>query len=148
MPPPYSPSPCAPRVTAQPVAAPPYPAPRLRHCTSPSWPMPRLVLHSFALVCKEHPTASKLDYKGTSPSFARGNTTPPSRHCRPSVLTVNSTSGRFSTQTRAAPASLVHRQSSHASLLATPSCRLSGAELPTAAAAGLHHTRPPVASPP
>jgi hypothetical protein len=82
---------------------------------------------------RKHPTASKLDYKSASPSFARGNTAPPSRHSRPSVLTVNSTSGRLSPQTRAAPASLVHRQSSHTRLLATLSCRLVGAKFPAAA---------------
>jgi hypothetical protein len=59
----------------------------------------------LTLVCKEHPNASKLDYKSASPYFTRGNTAPPSLHCRPSVLMMNSTSGHFSPQARAASTS-------------------------------------------
>jgi hypothetical protein len=39
---------------------------------------------------------------------ARRSTRPRGHHCCPSVLTARSTSGRFSPQTRAAPASLLH----------------------------------------
>jgi hypothetical protein len=62
-----------------------------------------------------------------------------------SVLTARSTSGRFSPQTRAAPASLLHQHRSHPRLLATPSRQLAGVITP---AAGLRRARSPALSPP
>jgi hypothetical protein len=72
-----------PRCATQPVVAQPYlagaharrchPTPHASPCTA-----------SFRLgVQATSPTDSKLGYKSSSPPVARGNTTPPSRHCRP-----------------------------------------------------------------
>jgi hypothetical protein len=82
------------------------------------------------------PSRARVAYRRLGP--------PPST----SVLTARSTSGRFSLQTRAAPASLLHQHSSHPRLLATPSRQLAGVITPAAAAAGLRRARPPALSPP
>jgi hypothetical protein len=84
-------------------------------------------------------TASKLDYKSASPSFTRGNTAPPSRHCCPSVLTVKSTSSRLSPWTRVAPASLVH----HQTFPATPAAGLAGIRPAASPLAPLDHIPKP-----
>jgi hypothetical protein len=70
-----------PRRTAQPTAAPPYTASaHARRCRStahvtPCTASPRLGVQA------NFPTISTLGYKSTSPSFTRGSTTPPGRHC-------------------------------------------------------------------
>jgi hypothetical protein len=111
-------------------------------------PMPRLVLHSLALVCKLSPLPTQsLAIKGSTP-FVTRVAKPLSRHCRPSVLTVNSTLQPLATPTRATPTFLLHPQIFHARLLARPSRRFTGVELPAAAAAGLRRGRPPATSPP
>jgi hypothetical protein len=83
-------------------------------------PMPRLVLHSLALVRKLAPSLTQsLAIKGSTPFVTRA-AKPPNRHCRPSVLTVNSTLRPLATPTRATPTFLSHPQSFHARLLARP----------------------------
>jgi hypothetical protein len=65
-----------------------------------------------------------------------------------SVLTARSTSSRFSPQTRAAPASLLHQHRSYPRLVATSSRQLAGVITPAATAAALCRARPSALSPP
>jgi hypothetical protein len=115
-------------------------------------PMPRVVLPSLTLVRKLAPSPTQsLAIKGLTSSVTRA-AKPSSRHCRPSVLTVNSTLRPLATTTRATPTFLLHPQSFHACLLARPSRQFAGVELPAAAAAGLRRTpwpeTPPTPNPP
>jgi hypothetical protein len=117
------------------------------HCRRPL-PMPRLVLPSLALVHKLAPLPTQsLAIKGSTTSVTRA-AKPPSRHCRSSVLTVNSTLRPLATPTRATPTFLLHPQSCHTRLFARPSRQFAGVELPAATAAGLRHGRPASTSPP
>jgi hypothetical protein len=143
MPPPCSPSPRAPRVPAVPPnqwsRSRTWPAPT--HAVATPRPMPRPVLPPFALVCKQlpPPTRSSAIKAHHRPSL-EGTQRHQAAIAVPSVPTVNSILQPLAMSTRATPASLLHQQSFHARLLATPSRRLARAELPTAAAAGLRHT--------
>jgi hypothetical protein len=91
---------------------------------------------------------SKLGYKRVDAvRHARCRATEPPLP-PPSVLTARSTFGRFSPQTRAAPASLLHQHRSHPRLFAMSSRQLAGVITPAAAATGLRHARPPALPPP
>jgi hypothetical protein len=72
-----------PRHAAQPVAATPYLAgAHARRCRPTAHAAP-CTASSRLGVQATSPTDSKIGYKSSSPSFARGNATPPSRPCRP-----------------------------------------------------------------